>query len=112
CCPLSGAPVASFDNNDSSFPGLQRQISSTIEHLEGITTEKWETGRDTRFQDQAGFTKVSLPEFEYLQLYTLPNFFFHLSMVYAIARKQGIAVSKGDFDGYHSYPDGFSFEDQ
>ncbi|WP_232461250.1 DUF1993 family protein [Cellvibrio sp. PSBB006] len=36
-------------------------------------------------------------------------FFFHLSMSYAIARQAGIPLSKADFDGYHSYPVGFSF---
>jgi hypothetical protein len=30
-------------------------------------------------------------------------------MAYAIARAAGVPLSKGDFDGYHQYPDGFSF---
>lgn len=37
------------------------------------------------------------------------NFFFHYSMVYAIARQAGVPVGKADFDGYHLYPHGFSF---
>ncbi|MGV7210836.1 DUF1993 family protein [Oxalobacteraceae bacterium A2-2] len=44
-----------------------------------------------------------------LHLYILPNFHFHLSMAYAIARQQGVALGKPDYDGYHAYPPGFSF---
>jgi hypothetical protein len=32
-------------------------------------------------------------------------------MVYAIARVSGIPLTKGDFDGIHTYPTGFSFEE-
>jgi hypothetical protein len=38
-----------------------------------------------------------------LQQYALPNFFFHLSMVYALLRQQGLPLSKADFDGWHVY---------
>jgi len=39
----------------------------------------------------------------FLQQYALPNFFFHLSLVYALLRQQGLPLSKGDFDGWHVY---------
>ena len=42
-------------------------------------------------------------------MYALPNFFFHYSMVYAIARQAGVEIGKSDFDGYHDYPVGFTF---
>jgi hypothetical protein len=29
----------------------------------------------------------------------LPNFFFHVSMVYALLRKNGIEIGKGDYLG-------------
>lgn len=61
-------------------------------------------------QDQAGFRALQWPLAEYQQLFALPNFFFHLSMVYAIAKTQGYALSKGDYDGIHQYPAGFSWE--
>jgi hypothetical protein len=60
--------------------------------------------------DKAGFAELVLPANEFLYQYAMPNFFFHLSMVYAIAKQSGLCLSKADFDGYHIYPAGFSFE--
>jgi hypothetical protein len=31
--------------------------------------------------------------------FVLPNFYFHVSIVYALLRKNGIEVGKGDFLG-------------
>ena len=60
-------------------------------------------------QDKAGFAEVNLCQSDFIFKYIVPNFMFHMSMVYAIARKSGVHLSKGDFDGLHSYPPGFSF---
>lgn len=61
-------------------------------------------------KDKAGFKDVCMESGAYINLFSLPNFFFHLSMVYAIAKNQGFFVTKGDFDGIHEYPKGFSWE--
>lgn len=108
CCPLSSRPRISFDNSDETYAGVQLQISQTIEYLQAIPASDF-IHATTIISDKAGFTQLHLPALEYAQLYSLPNFFFHLSMAYAIARNAGVPLSKGDFDGYHHYPEGFSF---
>lgn len=57
----------------------------------------------------AGFSEHCFSGWEYLYLYAMPNFLFHMSMTYGILRSSGVALSKADFDGYHQYPPGFSF---
>ena len=59
--------------------------------------------------DTAGFAKLQFGQPEFLHQYILPNFFFHISMLYAIAKLNGVVLSKADYDGYHAYPAGFSF---
>jgi hypothetical protein len=110
CCPLAGLETPSFNNDEYTYAGLKKQVSDTSTYLIAIPDEKFIGSMDKHFQDKAGFSELSLPGSEYLHQYALPNFFFHLSMVYAITRSRGIPISKGDFDGYHSYPMGFSFE--
>lgn len=59
--------------------------------------------------ERAGHECIELTQSQFIYQYIIPNFMFHMSMVYAIARSAGVALSKGDFDGIHSYPKGFSF---
>lgn len=57
----------------------------------------------------AGEASLTQSAQTFIALYALPNFFFHLGMGYAILRQQGAEIGKEDFDGFHSYPKGFSF---
>ena len=53
---------------------------------------------------RSGELRGGLDGATYATHYALPNFFFHLSMAYAILRHLGVAVGKPDFDGWHVYP--------
>lgn len=106
CCPLAGLDVADF----STAASLPEQIAHTMRYLKGIPAERFDGPLDRICRDRAGFADIALPADEYLNLYILPNFYFHFSMAYAIARSAGAAIGKGDFDGYHAYAPGFSFE--
>jgi hypothetical protein len=108
CCPLNGRERISFDNSDETFAGVQLQLDQTIHYLQTIPASDFIRIPEC-INDQAGFTQLTLPTAEYLYHYALPNFFFHINMAYAIARAAGVPLSKGDYDGYHSYPAGFSF---
>lgn len=67
-------------------------------------------GAETRrIRHRAGFAQLDQPGAEYLQLFALPNFFFHLSMGFAVLRQGGIEIGKSDYDGLHDYPQGFRF---
>jgi hypothetical protein len=108
CCPLIGRERTQFENGELTFFGLQQQLAETLDYLSALTDSDFEKAPPS-IQDKAGFSELNLPREEYVTLYALPNFFFHVSMAYAIARQAGIPLSKGDFDGYHDYPAGFSF---
>jgi hypothetical protein len=58
---------------------------------------------------QAGFALLEQTGAEFLHLYGIPNFFFHLTMGYAALRAAGVPLGKADFDGFHSYPADFRF---
>jgi len=108
CCPLAKRERISFDNPQETYAGLQQQLDETIAYLHAIPSADFHQPPE-RIQDKAGFSELDLNADEYLHCYALPNFFFHLCMAYSIARHAGVPLSKGDFDGYHQYPDGFSF---
>ncbi|MEJ2763531.1 DUF1993 family protein [Photobacterium sp. MCCC 1A19761] len=107
-CPLLGNPVISFQEQDNTRVAVARQLARTRHYLHA-QPEVTVLDPDVLLSDTAGFAQVSLPQPEFIHHYILPNFFFHISMAYAIAKLQGEPVSKADFDGYHAYPLGFSF---
>ncbi|MBU2881185.1 DUF1993 domain-containing protein [Psychrosphaera sp. B3R10] len=106
--PLVGKPVA-----DLALNGIGKQMClEKIDHcMLALSVEElplgWELQSD--ISEKAGFSEISLPPLDFVLKYILPNCYFHSSMAYAIARSHGVALSKGDFDGLHSYPVGFSF---
>jgi uncharacterized protein len=109
CCPLAGRNIISIQPSESSFTALTQCVEDTIRYLKEIPAEEFDRPTTEIFCEQAGFAKVALPREKFLQQYIFPNFYFHLSMVYAIARSRGLPLSKQDYDGYHQYPAGFSF---
>lgn len=109
CCPLAGRKIVSFQQNQSSFAALTQCIADTITYLTAIPLTEFDRPATEIYREQAGFTEVALLRDTFLKQYILPNFYFHFSMVYAIARNRGLPLSKQDYDGYHQYPEGFSF---
>lgn len=107
-CPLINRKVASFTKEESGKAAVQAQIAETANYLNGLP-EAQQLNASRHLRDKAGFSEVDLPEPEFIYHYIIPNFLFHASMVYAIARANGVKLSKGDYDGIHSYPTGFSF---
>jgi hypothetical protein len=109
CCPMAKIAVVSFKQKERTFSGIQKQLKQTIVFLNNLEIDDSNLSV-SHISDMAGPVNVTLPADEFINRFALPNFFFHLSMVYAIARAKGVPATKGDYDGFHQYPVGFSFE--
>ncbi len=111
-CPLAGREIVSFRDDDITFASIHAELERTKAYLEAIPDADFAAMDALRVRTTAGFADLDLPAAEYFQMYAVPNFFFHYAMVYAIARQAGVPVGKADFDGYHRYPSGFTFDGQ
>lgn len=107
-CPLLNLDVVSFTTDDSGKEAVQQQLSKTLTYLADLP-EIDELDNKAMVREKAGFLEVELSQPLFIHQFILPNFFFHISMVYATAKANGVDLSKGDFDGIHTYPKGFSF---
>lgn len=102
-CPLAGREVPDLPQ------GLGPRLAVARAMLGAMTPAEFE-GAETRvIRHQAGFAVLEQTGLEFLQLYGLPNFFFHMTMGYAALRAAGVPLGKADFDGFHSYPADFRF---
>ena len=95
----SSAPVFPQDNDKQA---LLNQINEIVTWLDA-QSEVTELNEDVWVTEQAGEAEIILPQTQFIHQYIIPNFMFHMSMVYAIARANGVTMSKGDFDGIHQY---------
>lgn len=106
--PLSRNLVPNFEQEQKSWHGILQQITDTKDFIrQHELADNWQ---EKLIEDKAGFQSVALPGIEFFQQFALPNLIFHLTLVYTTAKLNGVKVSKGDFDGFHHYPEGFSFQ--
>jgi hypothetical protein len=110
CCPLAGRDIVSFRAGADTFAHVHAELARTMAYLAAIPDAAFAGMETLTVHTTAGFAELELPAPEYYEMYAVPNFFFHYSMVYAIARQAGVPVGKPEFDGYHRYPAGFSFD--
>jgi uncharacterized protein len=102
-CPLAGREVPNLPQ------ALGPRLAVARAMLGAMTPAEFD-GAETRIiRHHAGFAVLEQTGSDFLHLYGLPNFFFHLTMGYAALRAAGVPLGKADFDGLHSYPAGFSF---
>jgi uncharacterized protein len=104
-CPLAGRDVPDLPEALGPRLAVARALLGAMKPAEF-------EGAETRIiRHRAGFADLEQTGEDFLHLFGLPNFFFHLTMGYAALRVAGVPLGKADFDGFHSYPEGFSFSD-
>ena len=106
-------PLTGRDPEQRQFEASPYGLRARIGHAQGqigLLTPADFNGAETRIiTHRAGFADLTQSGPDYLYHFALPNLWFHLSMAYATLRANGVPLGKADFDGLHSYPDGFSF---
>jgi uncharacterized protein len=104
-CPLAGREMPDLPK------ALGPRLAVARALLGAMKPSEFEGAEERVIRHQAGFAELEQTGLEFLHLFGLPNFFFHLTMGYATLRVAGVPLGKGDFDGFHDYPEGFSLLD-
>ncbi|WP_238365081.1 DUF1993 family protein [Mesobacterium pallidum] len=107
--PLIGREIPAFPQADMHPNGLLDRFEFARRALLDLDPADFAGAETRRVTHRAGFADLDQTASEYLHLFALPNFFFHLSMGFAVLRESGMDVGKSDFDGLHDYPPGFRF---
>ena len=96
---LAGMAAPSFPDVETSFAELQARIKNTVDFMASVTPEQIDGSEAKTITLQFPGREISFPGQIFLLNFTLPNFFFHVTMAYAILRHNGVAVGKMDFLG-------------
>ncbi|MEO7431285.1 MAG: DUF1993 domain-containing protein [Dokdonella sp.] len=97
---LAGVDVPTFDDNEASFGDLRARIAKTLAFAESLDAARFDGSEQREIVLRPGTPKEKrLDGKAYLLAYALPQFFFHVTTVYALLRHNGVEIGKKDFMG-------------
>lgn len=96
---LSGKEAPKHPDTETTVSELHARIRSTIAFLETVSEADFAGAADRLVGLSYLPANKRLRGAVYLNQNALPNFYFHLSMAYAILRHNGVDVGKTDFIG-------------
>jgi hypothetical protein len=95
---LAGDTPPDFPDSDKTLADFRARIARALDIVQSYNEAAMvgSAERDITF-GMGPEIKVTLKGADYLTDFVLPNFFFHMSMAYAILRHNGVALGKKDF---------------
>jgi hypothetical protein len=95
---ISGLEAPKFEDNETTFEELQARIQKTLDWLATVPADKLDGTEAKEITFPVGKDKTRTMAGEaYLKHWVLPNFFFHVTMAYAILRHNGVELGKADY---------------
>jgi hypothetical protein len=96
---LAGVEIPKHEDNETTITELKARVAKTLDFIKGLKPEQFQ-GADTReILLKFPQTTLKFTGLNYLTNFALPNFFFHVTMAYAVLRKNGVTLGKQDFLG-------------
>ncbi len=97
---LAGVPVPASEGKEQSFADLAALLDQTLAFLAGLDAAQFEGSETRSIVLRPGTPKEkTLTGQVYLSQYGLPQFFFHVTTVYALLRHNGVEIGKRDYMG-------------
>jgi uncharacterized protein len=90
---------AVWADDETSFDELQARVSKAIAFLKAAPADGFEGREDAEVVLNTPSGDIPFIGSSYVHGFAIPNFFFHLSMAYALLRMKGVPVGKRDFLG-------------
>ena len=96
---LAGVELPKYEDNEKTFAELIARVDKTLAFIGSFKPEQIDGQEERDITIPVGGTPMSFKGQAYLIHFGLPNFYFHMSMAYAILRHNGVEIGKGDFLG-------------
>jgi len=96
---LAGIEVPKHEDTETTFAELKARIAKTLDFLKSVSAAQLKDAENRAIELKFPSGSWKFTAVAYLTDFVLPNFYFHVSMVYALLRKNGIEIGKSDFLG-------------
>jgi hypothetical protein len=96
---LAGVEAPKHEDNETTLPELKARIAKTLDYVQSITPEQLRDAETREITVTFPGLTLKFTGHTYVTTFVIPNFFFHLTMAYALLRQNGVEIGKGDFLG-------------
>ncbi len=95
---LTGAEPPRFDDAEQSISALTQRIDATLAFLASVDEEAF-AASPNKISIKFGPLQKTFEQSDYILMFALPNFFFHVATAHDILRHIGVKVGKLDYLG-------------
>jgi hypothetical protein len=97
---LAGIEPPRFEDTETTIEQLKARLEKTLAFLKTLDRNQIDASADREITFPLGpHKKGRMKGYDYLNHFVLPNFYFHLTVAYAILRHCGVEIGKLDFLG-------------
>ena len=96
---LAGLEIPKDEDTETTLAELKARIAKTIAFIQGVTPAQIDGTEDKAIVTRRGDKETHYKGMQFLLGHATPNFYFHISMAYAILRHNGVEIGKRDFLG-------------
>ncbi len=96
---LAGVEIPKHEDTEATLAELKARVTKTLDFIKTIKREQLQGAETREIVLQFPQTTLKFNGINYLTNFVLPNFFFHVTMAYALLRKNGVELGKRDFLG-------------
>jgi hypothetical protein len=96
---LAGIEVPKHEDTETTIAELKARIAKTVDFLQSVTAAQLKDAENRAIEIKFPNGSWKFTGIAYLNDFVLPNFYFHVSVAYALLRKNGVEIGKGDFLG-------------
>ena len=96
---LTGVEPPRWEDNEQTFAELQARLQRALDYVGSFKREQFAGAESRAIEFKTPTRTLNFNGKDYLLNFALPNFYFHLTMAYAILRHNGLEIGKLDYLG-------------
>ena len=96
---LAGVEGPKFEDKETTLAELRERIKATIAYVKSVPAAQIDGSEEKDITIPRRDGSTIMKGEAYLKHFALPNFFFHVSMTYALLRHNGVELGKMDYLG-------------
>lgn len=87
------------DLGEQSYSDLQGLVAAATEELDGLSAEDIDALEGQPMKFKMGEMEIPFTPANFIQSFSMPNFYFHATTTYDLLRMQGVSLGKMDYLG-------------